>query len=229
MRLKKTLLISLLLGSIASQYAKAEVASPFAFNVGVVSDYRYRGLTQTNYKPAVQGGVDVTLSGGFYAGIWGSRITWLNPEAHLELDYYGGYKFSVNGVDLDVGYLRYVYPQDTGTTNANTDEMYMAGTYKSLTIKFSQSNTNLFAVAGSKSSRYIDVSYGMDVGSGWTLTPHVGSQIVNNNKDLSYQDVSLTASKELAPGVTFSASTISTTLSGSTYNPGMVLGVKYAF
>jgi uncharacterized protein (TIGR02001 family) len=65
-----------------------------AFNVGAVSDYRYRGISQTRVKPALQGGVDYTL-GSFYVGAWASSIKWIKDaggDAGVEIDVYGGYK-----------------------------------------------------------------------------------------------------------------------------------------
>jgi len=65
-----------------------------AFNIGAVSDYRYRGISQTRTKPAVQGGVDFT-SGPFYVGAWASNIKWIKDfggDASVEIDVYGGYK-----------------------------------------------------------------------------------------------------------------------------------------
>lgn len=61
----------------------AAPASPLTANVTLASQYRYRGLMQTNNKPAIQGGVDYALPNGFYVGNWNSSISWLgdsNPK-----------------------------------------------------------------------------------------------------------------------------------------------------
>ena len=55
----------------------AEDASPLSFNLSVTSDYRYRGISQTRLKPALQGGADYALPGGFYIGAWASTIKWI--------------------------------------------------------------------------------------------------------------------------------------------------------
>ncbi|WP_035867117.1 TorF family putative porin, partial [Cupriavidus sp. SK-3] len=85
----------------APDAAAAEV-SPHVFtaNVTLASEYRYRGLMQTNRRPAIQGGFDYTHSSGFYLGNWNSSISWLgdsNPEvsAPIEIDLYGGFKNTV--------------------------------------------------------------------------------------------------------------------------------------
>jgi uncharacterized protein (TIGR02001 family) len=84
-----------------------------AYNVGLVSDYRYRGISQTRDKFALQGGLDFT-AGGFYLGLWASQIKWIKDfggDAGLEVDLYGGYKGEiVKDVAYDVGVLTYQYP-----------------------------------------------------------------------------------------------------------------------
>ena len=84
----------------------------FTGNVGIFSQYVFRGVSQTNEKPALQGGLDLAHKSGFYIGTWGSNISWLsdaNPavSASLEWDIYGGYKGSLPadfGYDLGVIY-----------------------------------------------------------------------------------------------------------------------------
>ncbi len=76
----------------------ADAASPYTLsaNVTLASQYRYRGLMQTNNKPAIQGGFDFAHASGFYLGNWNSSISWLNDgnsevSAPVEMDFYGGY------------------------------------------------------------------------------------------------------------------------------------------
>ncbi len=71
----------------------------FTGNVGLYSQYVFRGISQTNEKPAIQGGFDLGHKSGFYVGTWASNISWLsdgNPDvsASIEWDFYGGYKLS---------------------------------------------------------------------------------------------------------------------------------------
>jgi len=66
-------------------------------NVAVVSDYMFRGLTQTWGHPAVQGGADLALANGFAAGFWGSAISENSyPGGSMELDLYASYGASIN-------------------------------------------------------------------------------------------------------------------------------------
>ncbi|MGA4736901.1 TorF family putative porin, partial [Escherichia coli] len=93
--------------------APAAPASPLTANVTLASQYRYRGLMQTNNKPAIQGGVDYALPNGFYVGNWNSSISWLgdsnpNVSAPIEMDFYGGYKTELmKDVPIDAGVLQY--------------------------------------------------------------------------------------------------------------------------
>ena len=94
-------------------------AAPAALtaNVPLASQYRYRGIMQTNNKPAIQGGFDYAIPGGvlpegFYIGNWNSSISWLsdsnsNVSAPIEMDFYGGYKTEIVK-DVPVSYLLYL-------------------------------------------------------------------------------------------------------------------------
>jgi uncharacterized protein (TIGR02001 family) len=92
-------------GKIASE-PESRVCSTSA-NVGVTSDYVFRGISQTGNNPALQGGADMTC-GNFYGGFWGSNIEGVGNS--LELDVYGGYKFSTGKINWDVGFIYYAYP-----------------------------------------------------------------------------------------------------------------------
>src|ERR1035437_4409760 len=69
----------------AAEPATAPAAAPasphtFTGNVGLVSQYIFRGLTQTNAHPAIQGGADYSHASGFYAGTWLSNISWFTDQ-----------------------------------------------------------------------------------------------------------------------------------------------------
>ena len=225
----------------ASAFAVPAVSSaadsPVAFNAGVVTDYRYRGISQTRLKPALQGGVDYT-AGAFYLGAWASTIKWIKDgggDANVEIDLYGGYKGEIaKGVGYDVGLLGYQYPSNGLNPSANTLEVYGAVTAGPVTAKYSHSTTNLFGFGNSKGSGYLDISATFDVG-GFAVTPHIGRQTVKNNGAFSYTDYSLAISKEIS-GVTWSATLVDTSTSAYTGaggkdlgKSGIVLGAKMAF
>ena len=115
MKLKSKILLSLLATSSAAfaQTAPAAPESTIAYNIGVVSQYRYRGLAQTRGLPALQGGLDYSNANGTYVGVWASTIQWIkdasygtvNVDGKSEVDIYGGYKFENSGVAYDLGVL----------------------------------------------------------------------------------------------------------------------------
>lgn len=80
-------------------------------NAGILTDYVYRGVSQSDEGPAVQGGFDVNHNSGLYAGIWGSNVDFNDgDEASVEIDYYAGYANSFHGVNYDLGVIYYTYP-----------------------------------------------------------------------------------------------------------------------
>ncbi len=84
--------------------AKAEPDYTLTANVGLFSDYRFRGFTQTDYQPAIQGGFDFAHKSGFYLGNWNSNVSSaLYNGAPIEMDFYGGYKHAFGDFGLDVG------------------------------------------------------------------------------------------------------------------------------
>jgi len=184
----------------------AEDASPLSFNVSVVSDYRYRGISQTRLQPALQGGADYAFASGFYVGTWASTIKWIKDgggASDVELDLYGGYKGAINdSISYDLGLLHYDYPSNGLNPSANTDEVYAALTFGLATVKYSHSVSNLFGFGDSKNSAYLEVAATFDLGNGLTLTPHIGHQTVHNNGGYSYTDYALTLNKDYA-GLSF--------------------------
>ena len=91
--------------------AAAEPALTVTGNVAIVSDYRFRGVSLSGGDPAVQGGITLNHSSGFYVGAWSSSIDGGPLYGEQELDLYGGWTGDVaSGVTVDVGLLKYVYP-----------------------------------------------------------------------------------------------------------------------
>ena len=188
--------------------ASAPDASPITYNIGVVSDYRYRGISQTKMKPALQGGIDYA-NGPIYVGTWASTISWVKDSmksynnvqeastppgptvstngAPVEWDLYGGTKGDIikDTLSYDVGVLAYVYLgqefHKIGLANPDTGEFYAALTYGVFTGKVSISATPLFGVPKSKGSQYYDLSANFDLGSGFTLTPDVAYQSITGS------------------------------------------------
>ncbi|MBG9389139.1 hypothetical protein I5803_13975 [Caenimonas sp. DR4.4] len=229
--------------------AFAQAAAPAApepdytlsYNVGAVTDYRYRGISQSRLKPAIQGGIDFSHKSGFYLGTWLSSIKWIKDaggDASVEWDIYGGYKGTAGPIGYDVGVLRYQYPSANLAVSPNTTEVYIAGTYGPATLKYSHSLTDTFGFFDSKGSYYIDGSATFDLGSGWSVVPHVGYQKIKNTSAASYTDYSITLGKDFGNGISATAAVVATDADDTMYftpsgkftgRTGLVLGVKYSF
>ena len=230
-------------GNALAQAAPAAPESTMSFNVGGVNEYRYRGISQSRFDTALSGGADYADKSGVYVGVWGSSIKWIKDaggKANTEVDYYGGYKFTVGDVGYDIGFLRYDYSGNALKPSANTNEFYGAATMGPVTLKYSQSTGNLFGFANSKGSSYVDLTATFDLGDGYSLVPHIGYQAVKGagNGIYSYTDTALTLGKDLGNGLAASAAIIGTNAkTGSYVSPagkqlgksGLVVGLKYSF
>jgi uncharacterized protein (TIGR02001 family) len=202
----------------------AEEVSPHAFtaNVGLYSQYIFRGLSQTNGRPAIQGGFDYTFNFGpasVYVGSWNSNVSWLTDggqysSSSLESDLYGGFKgnFGESDFTWDAGFLQYFYPGNVLPAGAkgDTSEVYGAVGWKWLTFKTSYVVGNkAFAVLDAKGTYYMDLTAAYPVGeTGLTLIAHYGRQkykgtdartaaVGSNDAIYSYNDYKLGASYDL--------------------------------
>jgi uncharacterized protein (TIGR02001 family) len=207
--MKKVILASALL-AVFTASVRAEEAKPdneVSFNAAVTSDYRYRGISQTRLKPALQGGADFTNNpSGLYLGAWASTIKWTKDAGgggDVELDLYGGKRGQVTAdISYDVGVLSYVYANNglkhvPGFANADTTEIYGQLGFGPATLKYSHSLTNLFGYVDSKNSGYLDLSANVDAGNGYTVNLHAGHQRVNNNSIANYTDWKAGVTKDL--------------------------------
>lgn len=199
---KFAVLLPVALSTLSAAIAFADEAKPdneLSFNAAVTSDYRYRGISQTRLKPAVQGGLDyVNNPTGFYAGAWASTIKWIEDaggDSKVELDLYAGVRGG-DTVTYDVGFLRYQYLNNSLPTDANTSEVYGQLGYGPAYIKYSHSVTNLFGFSDSKGSDYVDVGANIAMAETYTLNLHVGHQGVKNNDDYAYTDWKIGVTKD---------------------------------
>jgi uncharacterized protein (TIGR02001 family) len=199
----------------------AEAKPPYTLtgNFGIFSQYIFRGLSQTDAKPAAQGGFDFAHESGFYLGTWASNVSWLKENASLngapgpnaitgtyesggslEMDFYGGYKWTLpHDFGLDLGTLYYYYPGSTsnlynavvraalptftGAPKADTWEIYAAGSWKWISLKYSYGvMDHTFGTLNSKGTGYLDLTANVPLAElskdleSWTLNFHVGYQ-----------------------------------------------------
>ena len=233
-----------------------EPDTSLSYNIGAVSDYRVRGIAQTSRKPAIQGGVDFAMKNGLYLGAAASNVRWVKEfngatKGSYELDLYGGYKAQITdtGFSYDVGVITYRYPGNNsgvagffpaGTySNANTVEAYGALTYGIYTIKYNRSLGDFLGNVNSSGSQYFDLSAAIDVTNGFTLTPHVGRQLVpNQTGEANYTDLALTLVKDFGKGLSGSVAVLATDADRTFYtdtrgkylaNSTILVGLKYSF
>lgn len=117
MKLLKTTAIA---GLIAASGAASAVE--LSGNVALTTDYVWRGISQTEGAPAVQGGFDAAFDNGLYVGVWGSNVD-IYSDATMEFDTYVGWAGEFSGVGVDVGFISYHYP--TAANGNNSSEGYV--------------------------------------------------------------------------------------------------------
>ncbi len=211
--MQKNKLLVAVLGALFALPVLAADAPPYTItsNVSLVSDYLYRGISQTGAGPAIQGGFDVAHASGAYAGIWGSSISWVSDggvatSAGTELDTYFGYKGAAGGVSYDVGFLRYNYPGDyLVATKADTDEVYGAVSYSIVTVKYSYSLGDTFGVADASGTSYVALSAsypiadtGITLGASYGKQTYKGVNAGAGATSATYSDYKLSAAKDFS-------------------------------
>jgi len=188
----------------------------FTANVGFVTDYVFRGISQTSTNPAMQGGIDYMHSSGLYAGLWGSNVSWIadsgavaSGSATLELDTWFGFRNGfADDFTYDIGFIRYNYPGSytaaAGFAKADTDEVYGAIGYQWLTAKYSYGRGQFLTVPGAAGTNYLEVNASIPVAdTGITFGAHVGRQTYRGTAAAgfantpSYTDYKLSISRDL--------------------------------
>ncbi len=187
-------------------------------NVSLASDYRFRGISQTDRRPAFSGGFDVAHSSGFYIGNWNSNIdSDFFGGANIEMDFYGGYKGTLGDFGYDLGVLHYYYPGSdrNHTPEIKNTELYVGTSYGPVSLKFSYPMSDFFSAedlytgGNAGGSYYVDLSGAYDLGSGFGVSGHVGYQKlkgaaklteINGNVTSGYTDWKLGATYTFGNG-----------------------------
>lgn len=216
--MKKLILAVAVTAAFTGSFAHAEeVASPFSANVGLFSDYRFRGLSQTFKEPAIQGGFDYASKSGFYVGNWNSNVdSSAITDGNIEMDFYGGYKWAVTpDFEANVGALYYYYPgAETSTGKSiNTTEVYLGASYKWFSAKYSYAVSDFFGVDDTDGSGYLDLGASFDIADKTSLSMHVGHQTIAHNSDSDYTDYSIGVARDFG-FATIGLSVISTDIDG---------------
>ncbi len=202
--MKKLILASAITAAFMGSAAHAQEATPettVAYNVGVATEYRYRGIAQSQKDPALSAGVDVTHNPtGFYAGAWASTIKWtkaVGGGGDVEIDLFGGKRGEiVKDVSYDIGTLVYLYPNNRlgrlapSYADATSWEVYGQVGYGPAYFKYSYALTNLFGTPDSKGAYYLDAGINQPVADGLVLNLHAGRQVFGGaaNSIYNYND-----------------------------------------
>ena len=220
--------------SLAAAQAAAAPASPHTLtgNLGIYSSYRFRGIDQTFGQPALQGGIDYSHSSGFYLGNWDSNVNQGAgyPGGNLEMDFYGGWKNTWGDWGLDLGAIYYYYPGTNSNagpfgvfnnrTGANLNgrvdntEIYIGGSWKWLSLKYSHATSDYFGVPSTSGSHYLDLGATYDLGGGWGVNGHVGHLKLKSVINGDYTDWKIGVTKDIG-GWVFGASYIATNAKGN--------------
>ncbi|MEW6590415.1 MAG: TorF family putative porin [Pseudomonadota bacterium] len=195
------------MGVPAAAMAAEESPHSLSANVGLYSNYVFRGISQTGGDPAIQGGLDYSHASGFYLGTWASNVGWLEDyqgydSGNVEIDVYGGFRGDIGktGLTFDVGAIQYMYPgDDAGVTKADTTEIYAALGWQWFTVKYSYYvSDEVFGFANADGSDYLAISASVPVGeTGLTLGASWGTFSFENNSAQDYDDWKISAAFDM--------------------------------
>ncbi len=203
-----TLAASMVLLGLSVSSATAS-AVELSGDITFTSDYAFRGISQTEEAPAIQGGLTLSTGSGFYVSVWGSNVDFL-AEGTLELDVMLGWSGAINDDwSTDVGIMRYGYP-NTELDGANFWEIYGSLSYKDLTFGLAYSDDYHL---NSGSYYYLYANYSYALMENLSLDFHVG-QNEYDDSSASYMDWSVGLSTEIM-GAGVSLSYVDTDVKGS--------------
>ncbi len=170
---KRFLSTAIALASLA--VVTTDVLADFSANVALVTDYRFRGISQSNENPALQGGFDYAHESGFYLGTWGSSVDFDSVgdfNGSLELDAYGGWGTDIGeNSTIDFGYIYYAYPGDDAGLDGDYQEFYVNYGWRDLSLGAAYSNDYY---GGAGNFWYLQANYDWSFAENWALSLHVG-------------------------------------------------------
>ena len=181
---KKVLPAALVMASLATVAVDAQ--ADISANAALVSDYRFRGISQSNENAAVQAGFDYGFENGFYVGTWGSTVDFDSAgdfSGSLELDFYGGWGREVGeNSSIDVGYIYYAYPGDDNGLDGDYQEIYFNYSWKDLGLGVAYSDDYY---GGTGKFWYLQANYDWSFAENWALALHAGYNDFDEDSFLS--------------------------------------------
>ncbi|MCB1841473.1 MAG: TorF family putative porin [Halioglobus sp.] len=177
-----------LTGGFSATQAQAEVE--VSGNVALTSDYRFRGISQSDESVAVQGGFDLGFENGIYIGTWGSSVDFDDSGnlGSLELDYYVGWASDIgdSGFGIDIGYFYYDYPGDDGDSEGDYQEFAATVSFGDLGVGIVYSDDYY---AGTDEFWYLSADYGFAISDAFSLGFHLGYNMLEETKLDSFGNV----------------------------------------
>lgn len=162
--------------------AHAQEVPEVAFNIGVFSDYVFRGFSQTAEDPAIQGGVDATY-GSAYAGAWASNVDF-GDDTDGEVDLYAGVRPEGFGFTFDVGAIAYLYLNAPGGADYDYLELKAAASRAVGPVTLGAGvyySPDFFAA--DEAATYVEATASLALADKWTLSGAIGHQSLDVNDD----------------------------------------------
>lgn len=173
------LITSAVIAALAFTTTAASAASVdgLSANIGVTSDYLWRGVSQTDGSPAVSGGLDYKVGNGLYLGTWASNVDF-GDDTTYELDGYLGFSGELGAVGYDLGYIYYAYP--------NGEDLDFGEVYASLSLSYFK--LGLAALAHADGADFADNNYyyaeaAFPVAQDLKIGAHLGTYIFDSGED----------------------------------------------
>lgn len=173
-----------------SMLATPVLAADIEGNIGVTTDYIWRGMTQNDGGTSASGGLDVSFDSGLYIGTWVGDTAGTDFGTQ-EVDYYIGYAGESGSISYDVGYLMYTYPSSQAATDVDFSEVYITVGTGPVSASYYYLVDAEGADAGD--SGYISLDYETSLSDDWGLSLHYGDYTGDFSSEAS--DMSVTVSK----------------------------------
>lgn len=175
---------------IATFGVSAQATAGVEANIGATSNYLWRGVTQTNDRAAVSGGLDYSHGSGFYLGTWASNL----DGGQYELDLYGGYGMEVGALGLDFGLISYEYPV---SPSDYFREVYFNGSWSVLNfgVAYTFDSEDDNSAEFSSGDIYLSLGADFDLGNDWGLGIYVGDYDFDDTAGEDYTHYGVAATK----------------------------------
>lgn len=202
-----------------------------SYNVGVTSDYVFRGVSQTQEDPAIQGGIDLS-SGIVYAGVWASNVDFGAADPTAEIDLYAGIKPTVGDTSFDFGVYYYGYVEDKGLTPGQFGYFEAKGAvskaFGPATLGAAVYWSPEYPGKGGNST-YVEANAALPIAEKLTLSGAVGHQAIKNYGDYNTWNlgVSYALTDKLSADVRYHDTDEHNY--GKIYDSRIVVGLKAAF